>query len=379
MERWQSTHETAVACNLAESGVRPLALTDLARLGELDGGAGWLGALGAEPLGYGYTRGSPALRDAVAARHPGATRDHVVITTGTAEANVLAAWWLAAPGDEVVVQFPTYMQLPGLFRAFGMTVRPWWLHEAAGWRPDLEALERLVGPRTRAVVLCQPNNPTGAVLTDDEVAAVVAAAERVGAWILADEVYRGAELDGRPAPSAWGRSERVIVTGGLSKAFGLPGLRIGWAVAPPQVAEALCALHDYTTIGPALLSDRAATVALTPPAAPRILERTRTILRENLALLADWVAGLGGRLSWTPPRAGAIALLRYHAPIPSLELAERLRVEQDVLVVPGAHFDLEGHVRVGYGGDPAHLRQGLARLGALLEALPGSSSIASSS
>ena len=224
MERFQSTWEHQVRFNLSESGVHPLSVR------ELVGEGAALDAVLDQPLIYTQTNGTEALRTAIAALYPGATSSHVEVTNGGAEANFLAAWYLVQPGDEVVMLVPTYMQTHGLVRAFGGSVREWPLVEdrAAGrWRPDLDQLAALVGPRTRVIVLCTPNNPTGARLTAAELDGIAAVAARHGCWIVSDEIYRGAELDGVDSPSMWGRADRVIVTSGLSKAYGLPGLRVG--------------------------------------------------------------------------------------------------------------------------------------------------------
>jgi len=241
-----------------------------------------------------------------------------------------------------------------------------WLREPAEWTPDLEELERLVTAKTKAIFLCNPNNPTGAVLSVDAMNAVCAVAARVNAWVVADEVYRGAELDGHPTSSFWGRYPKVIVTGGLSKAYGLPGLRIGWIVAPHDTVQVLWSYHDYTTIAPSVLSDHLARVALGPRAFQRLATRTRLILNENLEAVARWVDGLGGLVSWIAPRAGAIAFLRYQPRVNSTELATRLRKAHDVLVVPGDHFQLDGHIRIGYGGDKRLLEEGLRRIAEFL-------------
>ena len=360
MERWQSTYETEVAYNLSESGVMPVTLASLVD-------HSWVReVLARQALGYGHTRGSPELREAIAALYPGATAEHILVTSGTAEANFLVTWWLVEPGDEVVLLLPNYMQIPGLVRGFGGQVHACWLQANRGWRPDLSAVEAAVGPRTKAVVVCNPNNPSGAVLTAGEMEALVLAASRVGAWIVADEVYRGAEVVGPLTPTFWGRYDRVLVTCGLSKAYGLPGLRIGWIVGPRETIASLWARHDYTTIGPAYLSDMLARVALSPRVHSRLAQRTRLTLQSNLGLLTAWVAEQEGRVAWTPPEAGAIAMLRYRAPVNSTLLAERLRTEQDVLVVPGDHFGLDGFIRVGYGMDAPVLTEGLRRIGALL-------------
>ena len=361
LERWQSEWENRVSFNLSESGIMPLTLAELL---DSDEGA----ALNRVRLGYTQTNGTPALRAAIVSDYPGATPDNVLVTTGTSEANYVALWRLLEPGDEVVAVLPNYMQLPGLVEGFGARLTPAWL-KGDSWRLDAAALDAAVGPRTKLICVCNPNNPTGAVLPEDDMRAVVDAAARHGCWILADEVYRDAAREGERAPSFWGRYDRVLVTSGLSKAYGMPGLRIGWVVGPAPLVAELWQRRDYTTISPAALSDVVATAALQPERRQRILERTRTLLQENWAVLSEWIGRRPGLLSTVPPRAGAIALVRQGFGVASATLAERLLREQSVLIVPGEQFGMEGYLRIGFGYDRQQLRAGLDRTSALFDTL----------
>jgi hypothetical protein len=230
-----------------------------------------------------------------------------------------------------------------------------------------------VSDRTRLIIICTPNNPTGARLTSDELDRVGAIADRHGSWVLSDEVYRGAELDDVESASMWGRSERTIVTGGLSKAYGLPGLRIGWVAGPASFVASTWSYHDYTTIAPGALSDRLACVALEPARRRQLFERTRGILRANLPLIEEWLHAHTPSFSWLAPDAGAILYARYQYPINSTELVTRLRDEKSVLVVPGDHFGMDGYLRLGFGERPEYLRQGLDRVHDLLSSLALSS------
>ena len=364
MERMQSTWENRVAHNLSESGVHPMTVEEVLATPEERA------ALLREPLVYIQSNGTEELRSAVARLHPGATADNVTVTNGTAEANFIAAWRLVEPGDEVVLILPNYMQLWGIVRAFGATVVPARLREETGWRLDADELHRVVGPRTRLIAVCNPNNPTGAILSEAERKEIVAAAGRHGAWILADEVYRGAERDGKETATLWGAYDRLLVTGGLSKAYGLPGLRIGWVVGPPSTVGELWGRKDYITISPGALSDRLARAALRPEVRARILGRTRGILAANYPVLEEWLAPRGDLFRLVPPRAGAIAYLRYAWRVNSTELVTRLREEQGVLIVPGDHFGMDGFLRVGFGNEPQDLRAGLQRIDAVLDRLP---------
>ena len=366
MERMQSTFENLVEFNLSESGVRPLTPREL-----IEDAQGIEGLLD-QPLVYTQSNGTVELRRAIASIYPGATVDHIEVTNGGSEANFITTFNLIEPGDDVVMLVPNYMQTWGLSRAFGGTIREWRLiedREAGRWRVDLDALEGLVTARTKMIVICNPNNPTGARLTAAELDQIARVADRHGAWILSDEVYRGAELDGQETPSMWGRSGRAIITSGLSKAYGLPGLRIGWIAAPPALIASLWSYHDYVTIAPGALSDRLARVALAPERRARLFERTRGILRRNLPLIEAWLRDAGG-FHWIKPEAGAIVYVRYDHKINSTELVNRLRVEKSVLIVPGDHFGMDGYLRLGFGEPPEYNRAGLDRLRELLSSLP---------
>ena len=365
MERLQSTWEHRVEWNVSESGVHPL------RVDELVADPASVAALMSQALGYPQTNGTVELRSAIAAMYPGATPDHVEVTNGGSEANCLALMHLVEPGDEVVMMTPNYMQVRGLSRWLGATVKAWPLVPASDrWRVDLASLASLVGNRTKAILICNPNNPTGARQSAAEIDGICRIAERVGAWVLSDEIYRGAELDGVETATVWSRTERALVTSGLSKAYGLPGLRIGWVTGPPEVVEALWGIHDYTTIAPGAINDRLARIALAPARRGQLLARTRGILCANYPILRDWIARRAPLVSHVAPEAGAIAFVRYHHAINSTRFIERLRDEFSVLVVPGDHFEMDGYLRIGFGSDPSHLSNSLDRIGALLDTIP---------
>jgi len=359
MERWQSTWENRVRFNLSESGVHPLSAAELLALA----GGDATDVLGRR-LGYPQSNGTEPLRAAIAALYPGATSDHVIVTSGSAEANYINCWQLLGPATTVAIVMPTYMQTWGLAGNFGATVREIPLREERRWQPDPADIDAAITPGTTLVIVTNPNNPTGAVMEPALADRIAARADAVGAWLLADEVYQGAErAGGAPTPSFWGKTERVIVVNGLSKAYGLPGLRIGWCVAPPAHVAALWARKDYTTIGPTVMSDALATLALRPAVRPRIFERTRGIIRDNWAVTESWLRSLNGEFAWQAPDAGAIVWARYRTPARSAVLAETLRAQHDVLIVPGDQFGMDGHVRLGFGPPPEELQHALARVG----------------
>lgn len=363
MERMQSTWENVVEINLSESGVHPMTLRELLR--EDDRMEAFLDS----PAAYSQSNGTPELRSILADHYRGATPDHILVTCGSSEANFLATWRLVDKGDEVVLMLPNYMQIWGLVRGFGGKVRPLRLREDLGWQFDPEDLKAAVTSKTRAIAVCNPNNPTGAVMGHDQRRAVLDAAEDADAWLLSDEVYLGAEREGPRAESLWGDHEKTLISNGLSKAYGLPGLRIGWLVGPPKEIAALWSHHDYTTIGPTYFSDRLAQIALEPKRREEIFARTRAILRRNYPVVARWIDAHGALFSYVPPTAGAIVYLRYHLDVNSTKLAERLLKEKSVLLVPGDHFGMDGYLRIGTGPEEATLVAGLERIDALLREL----------
>ena len=367
MERMQSTWENLVDYNLSESGVHPMRVEEL-----IEDPTERAGVLGQE-LVYPQSNGTLELRERVATMYPGATADHIEVTNGGSEANFVTMWHLVEQGDEVVSMVPNYGQTLGLAQGFGGVLRPWPLRLSADgrrWHVDLDDLRTLVTNKTRVIILCNPNNPTGARIPAADLDGICQIAGRVGAWVLSDEIYRGAELDGVETPSVWGRYERVIVTSGLSKAYGLPGLRIGWIASTPEVIATTWSYHDYTTIGPGTLSDRFARIALQPAMRAKILARTRRILHANLPVITDWLDAHKDHFSYALPDAGAIVYMRYHDAINSTELVDRLRIEKSVLIVPGDHFGMDGYLRIGFGSETRYLRDGLDRLADLLRSLP---------
>jgi aspartate/methionine/tyrosine aminotransferase len=360
-ERLLSVWQNQVEFDFTETGVHPLFLHELVTREELDE------IYQTVQLRYIQTNGTPLLKEAICGLYHGVSPNNILVTNGSAEANFITLWRLLEPGDEVAVMLPNYMQAPGFARSFGAVTRPFFLAKDRGWSLDAAALDAAVTAKTKLIYICHPNNPTGAVLSTGEMQTIVAAAERVGAWILSDEVYRGAELDGAPAPSFWGSYDKLIVVGGLSKAYTLPGLRIGWLLAPPDVATESWGYHDYTTITTNALSERVARLAMRPDSRDRILQRNRAISSKNLAALTNWLARHPKLFEFVPPKIGGVAFVGYHLQINSTELVMKLLHEQSVLVVPGDAFGIDYHLRIGYGHP--RLADGLARIDATLDSL----------
>lgn len=356
LERWQSVWENKVELNISESGVRPLTTAELVPDAEQ------MKKILDMQLLYPQTNGSEELRTRIAELYPGAKIENVLVTSGGSEANLVAALALLEAGDEVVFMMPNYMQIAGVARSLGATVTPLWLREALDWGINVDDLSRAVTAKTKMIAVCNPNNPTGSVLREDMRTAIVAAASKVGAWVLSDEVYRGAEFDDELTPSMWGGYERVLCTAGLSKAYSLPGLRTGWVVGVPTMIEKLWSYHDYTSIAPGMLTDRLASVALEPARRAWILSRTRKILHANYPPLRTWLTDRADIFSHVAPKAGAIAWAGLRDGRNSAKMAEDLRVQKSVLLVAGEQLGMESFVRIGFGGDAEHLMKALGRI-----------------
>ena len=364
MERLQSQWENVVDCDLSESGTRGVSLEEL---------VGWgfdLQPLLRTPLSYSQTNGTLELRQNLARMYPGATPDHIMVTNGSSEGNYLAMAALVEQGGHVAFETPNYMQVKGLGTYWsGRATETFRLRFDANWEPDWAEFDKAVRPGCQLVYLTNPNNPTGSVLSDTSRERIVKRCEQVGAWLLSDEVYIGSEIDRPPTRTLYGTSDRVIVVSGLSKAFGIPGVRIGWIVGPPSLAAEAWRLHDYTTIGPSKLSDAIAAFAVREDIREKLFDRTRHIVREQLPLVQAFVAESKGMLEFNKPDATAMAFMRWRGPGSTGELAKRLLEKHSTLVVDGKLMGLDGYIRIWSGAPRDKLVEGLRRFSEELRAL----------
>jgi aspartate/methionine/tyrosine aminotransferase len=366
VEIWMNRWETSCRYNLAETCVDSVTVEELLALSGRD--TVWLAdALAPVRLDYGAIEGSERLRSAISVLYESATPEDVLVTHGAIGANHLVYEALVEPGDVVVSITPTYQQHTAIPESLGAEVRELRLREEDGWLPDLDELRRLARG-ARLIALVNPHNPTGALMDGTLVDAVAAIAREQGAWILADEVYRGLDQDGPgTSPSFVDRYERTIGVGSMSKAFSLAGLRLGWIVAPREVLDPVSRHRDYSVISVGVLDDLLAALAIEE--APAMLERNLRIVRENLTLLDAWVAE-EPRIAYVRPRSGTTAFLRYDAPgLGSEPFCQALLDAEGVLLVPGAAFDRDGYVRLGFGNRQEVLVEGLERLSAFLATL----------
>jgi len=353
-----SQFEKEVAYNLSESGVHPLLLREL-----LSDNPEFVETLLATEVDYSHANGEPELRENIAALYSSCTSSNVLVTVGAIEANYNSIQTLLQPGDEIAIMLPNYMQIWGAAQNLGLKINTFHLSEDNGWQLNLDELNQAVTPKTKLIAVCNPNNPTGHILTNEEMTAISNAAEGVGAYILADEVYSGAErTHDEETPSFYGRYDKVIAVGSMSKAYGLPGLRLGWAVGPTNTIDKILRRHEYTTISTSIFSNKLAALALSANVRPRIIQRTRNYIRKGFPILQQWIDQQKNIFRLVPPQAAAIAFLRYRLDINSTELANKLIQEKSVLIVPGDHFGMDKFIRISYGLPQDYLTEGLKRI-----------------
>jgi aspartate/methionine/tyrosine aminotransferase len=363
LERWMTRHETHVRFDIAESGILPLTTEDLLSFEPPAERARLLYELMKLPLGYSEARGTAELRQMLAATYTRGDADGILVTTGAIEANFLLFNVLLGPGDHVVAPYPAYQQLFSVPRAIGCDVALWHVGPQTNYRYDVDALEKLVTPNTKVIIVNTPHNPTGAMLSPEDAARVYALAADVGATVIGDEAYRWLAVPGGDpfAPPFLDLGAHGVSVGTLSKPFGLPGLRIGWIAGPPDLIQKCWAYRDYVSLSPGKLNDALARLALKHR--DQIVARNREIITANLKTATAFMDERRDFLSWTPPRGGLLALIKYDLPIESLPLADKLATEYSVMLAPGSAFGYEHHLRLGIGQAPDVFSEGLAIAG----------------
>ena len=352
-------YEVMVKWDIAESGIYPMSLREILDLLPTAERETELDRLLNLRLGYSEACGSAELRSLLAGTYENTSPDEILVTTGAIEANFLLLNELLSAGDRVVAVSPAYQQLHSVAKAIGCDVALWTLRDDGGFHFDLDDLRALATSGTRMIVINTPHNPTGAMLSEQDLREIYALAEEIDAWVLSDEAYRWLDLPGSPplAPPMRNLGPRAISTGTFSKPFGLPGLRIGWIAAPEDVVRRCWGLRDYISLSPGKLNDALAVLAFRHR--NQIVERTRQIVAENLPFAERWFAENEDLVSWTPPRGGILALMKYQLDLPSLEVANLLAEDYSVMLAPGSAFGYEGYLRIGVGNSPAIFAEGL--------------------
>ena len=352
LERIQSLYENSVEVNLTESGIEPLSLKELMNTEELE-------ELLNLPISYGYTQGTPLLRKRISDLYDGFDENNVLVTSGSSEAIFLSAVLTVSEGDKVVMMTPNYLSFNGIAEALGAEVDYVSLIKKEKWEWDINKLAEVVEDKTKVISICNPNNPTGSVLSIKQMKDIIGIAREVDAYILVDEVYIGAELSSDKTKSFLGMYEKTIVTSGLSKSYSHPGLRIGWIISDNIFVQEAWAVKDYTTIASSSLSQHIASKVLEPETISRLRSRTSELLNGNLKTFSDWILPYSNHLSFLKPEAGGFAFVEYDMDMNSTDLIHDLRTNEGVFIVPGDSFGMENFFRVGLGSEPEEFKKGL--------------------
>jgi len=308
------------------------------------------------------TLGAPELRSAIGNRFANGNAERVMATNGSSEAIYLVMHSLLDPGDEVVVLDPAYQQLFSIAESIGCKLKHWRLRSENSFRPDLNEARDLIGPNTRMIVVNFPHNPTGASVTPAEQDELIELAAGAGAYLVWDAAFAELTYDSPVLTDPGERYDRSITLGTLSKAYGLPGLRVGWCLAAPEVLEHLVRLRDYTTLALSPLVEFVATRAIEN--GDLLLEPRLAQARHNLELLAAWADSHREFVGLVRPQGGVCVFMRLNNVADVEDFCRKLAHEYSVLLVPGTSFGDANHVRLGFGCSTGELTEGLARMSA---------------
>ena len=366
VEEWMNEYETGARYNIAETCVDSVSLDELFALtGESKDE--FLSKFCATRLTYGDIWGSDALREGVCRLYRTVRPDEVVLTHGAAGANHHVFCSLISAGDRVVSIMPTYQQLYSIPEAIGADVAIMHLKQENHYLPDLDELKALVTPGTKMVCINNPNNPTGALMSRELLEQIIEIARGVDAYVLCDEVYRHLTQADGWCESVADLYEKGISVSSMSKVFSLAGIRMGWIATHDKAAvKAFLSHRDYNLISCGMFDDAVASLALRH--SDEMIRRNQAIVRENLAILDEWMQA-HPHFYYTKPQAGTTALVYYDYDIPSYEFCERLYHETGSFVTPGDCFEQPHSMRIGYACDAQTLKDGLAALADLVETL----------
>ena len=366
VEEWMNEYEVGARFNIAETCVDSVSLDELFALTGEDK-ARFLADFSTRRLTYGDIVGSDDLRGGICGFYKTVHPEEIVPTHGAAGANHHVFCSLISAGDRVVSIMPTYQQLYSIPASIGADVAVMHLKQENDYLPDLDELRALVTPETKMICINNPNNPTGALMSREQMEEIVEIARGVGAYILCDEVYRHLTQEDSWSESIADLYEKGISVSSMSKVFSLAGLRMGWIATHDEAA--LCAFlshRDYNLISCGMFDDAVASIALRHSDA--MLRRNQTIVRENLAILDAWVAA-HEHFYYTKPKAGTTALVYYDFDVPSYDFCKRMYRETGAFVTPGDCFEQPHSMRIGYACDKQTLTEGLAALAAFGEML----------
>jgi capreomycidine synthase len=360
LEDWLRDYYFTNEIDIGSSGVQSFSMADLRRLTELT-------AIQLDEIVFDDSRscGSHELRQAIATRWGNGEPERVMATHGSSEAFFLVMYALLERGDDVVVVDPCYQSLVSIAEAIGCNVKRWPLRASNGFVPDLDALLPLLSMKTRMVIVNFPHNPTGATLTPLQQREMVDLVACTGAYLIWDAAFADLTHYAPPLPDPGLFYDKAISFGTLSKAYGLPGLRVGWALADPDVLKRCVLWRDYTTLALSPLVELVACQAIKH--GDVLLSARLRQAQANLARLIRWLGEHRDYVHCTLPYGGVTAF-PYFGAIEDIDaFCHMLAQRHSVLLVPGTCFNHQRHVRLGFGGAEDRFITGLERLSKALQ------------
>jgi capreomycidine synthase len=355
LEEWMRDYYFNTDIDIGSSGVKSLSLAQIRAMTGLQ-----LRELDEVVFNDSLTLGGPGIRDVIGRRMADGDTDRVMVTHGSSEAIFLTMNALLRPGDEVITVDPAYQQLFATGTSIGCTLKRWPLRFEDGFRPDLAELRRLVTSSTRLVVVNFPHNPTGVSITPQEQRELVEIVAEVGAYLVWDSAFGEITYGGEPLPDPGGWYSRTVTYGTLSKTYGLPGLRVGWCLASPDVLVRCAQLRDYVSLHLSPLVELIAEHVIAN--GDRFASEFRPLATKNLQVLASWVNDNAEHVEWVRPQGGVCTFVRLPGVADVEAFCRQLARERKVLLVPGTCFGRQGYARLGFGAATSELEIGLACL-----------------
>lgn len=366
VEEWMNAYETGAKYNIAETCVDSISLDELFELSGTDKDA-FLNKLCARRLTYGAIEGSSDLKEGIASLYRTMAPQEIVPTHGASGGNHHVFYSLINPGDKVISIMPSYQQLYYIPASLGADVKIMHLKKENGYLPDVDELKKLAEGGVKMICLNNPNNPTGALIPEEILQKVIRIARDFDAYLLVDEVYRHLIQSDDWQPSIVDMYEKGISTSSMSKVFSLAGVRLGWiATHDKDALKQMWSHRDYNLISCGMIDDAIAALALKSKEA--ILKRNKKIIRENLAVLDEWIEK-EPRLSYVKPEAGTTALVYYDFPVDSYTLCRQMYDACGAFVTPGDCFDEPCSMRIGYAADRDTLEKGLKAMSTFFRSL----------
>lgn len=364
VEEWMNAYETGAKYNIAETCVDSVSLNELLEIAGKSPEEFWQ-QFGSRRLTYGFIEGNPEFKLGICKLYKTLKPEEIITTHGAAGANHHVFYSLVELGDEVVSIMPTYQQLYSIPESYGANLKLVHLKNENGYLPDLEELRGLVTPKTKLICINNPNNPTGALMSKELLMEIVEIARGVGAYILCDEVYRHLTQEDVWCESIVDLYEKGISVSSMSKVFSLAGLRLGWiATHDMDLIKNFLSHRDYNLVSCGMFDEAVAGIALAN--SEKILERNRKIVRDNLAILDEWVEK-EPHVHYTKPQAGTTALVYYDLDIPSYEFCKEMYDKTGAFVTPGDCFEQPHSMRIGYACETKELEEGLKAVSKFLE------------